>query len=111
MAQVVSFNYKSPFSLLLNSAEKALEYFHKRVTQVNLKKFLKKVGVDKFEKLQLLFPEIRNCGYTIDEIQSSSHDILGIKRKKYRELSPDVSTIKSLSDSENESSSDSDSSL
>ena len=51
---------KFSFSLLLNSAEKALEYFHKRVTQVNLKKFLKKVGVEKFEKLQLLFPEIRN---------------------------------------------------
>ena len=81
-----------------NDPKKAIEYFHKKVTLKTLKDFVDEVGVDKFEKLQILFPEFRNCGFKLDEIMNKDHKLLSLNRKGYGSQDPTSDSIGSYSD-------------
>lgn len=73
--------------------DKAIEYFHRKVLLGTLQRFANEIGYDKFEKLQLLFPEFRNCGYDLKEIKEGNHELISLVRKSYGDRSPSVSEL------------------
>jgi len=83
----------------------AISYFHRTLTLQNLKSFLIKTGREKFKKLQLVFPEIRNWGYTIHEIMDKDHIMIPLNRKSYGSDSPSSDSISSISENSSSSSS------
>jgi hypothetical protein len=92
-------------------AKLAIEKFHSTLTLRNLKKFILKIGVGEFKKLQIIFPEFRNCGYSLREILDKDHEIIEIERKSYGDKKASISSISSISSNtsnENESESLSD---
>lgn len=89
-------------------AKLAIQKFHNTLTLNNLKKFVLKIGVNEFKKLQLIFPEFRNCGYSLSEILENDHEIIEIKRKSYGSEKASVSSLSSLSSGEDGSENSSD---